>query len=185
MAQRATIERALKERQFVRFTSGFEGGFVRGYVLSVGPRFFLLASVSDNIRFNGFECLRIADVRNFRPDPTARFVTAALQMRSEQRPRRPSVSVASIEEILKSASRLFPLVTIHRERKKPDICYVGRVTGISHGHVALLQINTDATWETTPSSIRLSEITRVDFGGDYEEALHTVGGEPPSVRDGG
>lgn len=182
MAQRTTIERALKERWFVQFSRNFEGGHVRGYMLSIGPQFFLLASVSDNIRFNGFECLRIGDVRNFRQEPTARFITAALKMRVERRPRKPNVSVASIEDILTSAGGLFPLDTIHRERIKPAICHIGRVTGISRGRVASLEINTDATWETTPSSYRLRETTRVDFGGDYEEALYIVGGEPPSNR---
>jgi hypothetical protein len=31
---------------------------------------------------------------------------------------------------------------------------------------------------TTPEEYQIREITRVNFGGDYENALHLVGGEP-------
>ncbi|HEX7424334.1 MAG TPA: hypothetical protein VF311_10690 [Terriglobales bacterium] len=34
----------------------------------------------------------------------------------------------------------------------------------------------DACWDDKPETYRLREITRVDFGGDYEEALRLVGG---------
>ena len=39
-----------------------------------------------------------------------------------------------------------------------------------------LEINPDATWDEKPNEYKLSEITRVDFGGDYEKALYLVGG---------
>ncbi len=105
---------------------------------------------------------------------------AALRKRGERRPRKPRVSVASIEDLLLSAGRAFPLVTIHREQVDPDVCWIGRVLGVNRGRVSLLKIDPDAKWEDAPTEYRLSEITRVDFGGDYEGALHLVGGDPDS-----
>jgi hypothetical protein len=77
-----------------------------------------------------------------------------------------------------SAGGLFPLVTVHREVMDPDVCWIGRILGVDRGSVSLLEITPDATWEEKPESFRLSEITRVNFGGDYETALHLVGGDP-------
>jgi len=37
-------------------------------------------------------------------------------------------------------------------------------------------------WDKEPTKHLLSEITRVDFGGGYEEALHLVGGPAPSLQ---
>ena len=74
--------------------------------------------------------------------------------------------------------RSFPLVAIHRERVNPDVCWIGRVTGVDRGRVSLLKIDPDASWDAEPKEYRLNEITRVNFGGDYENALHLVGGEP-------
>jgi hypothetical protein len=42
-------------------------------VLDIGPRFFLLAVVSDRLRFDGFECFRLGDVSDVHPDPYATF----------------------------------------------------------------------------------------------------------------
>ena len=168
----------MRKRLLVRFDRRFEDSSVRGYVLDVGPKFFLLALVSDRIWFDGFECFRVGDVRRLRPDPHARFAESALRKRRDRLPPKPRVSVRSIEELLVSASRLFPLVTVHREAVDPDVCWIGRILGVERSRVSLLEITPDATWEEKPKSFRLSEITRVNFGGDYESALHLVGGDP-------
>jgi hypothetical protein len=162
----------------VRFSRRFEESPIRGYVLDIGPKFFLLALVSDRIWFDGFECFRISDVRDLKPDPYVNFVEAALKKRSERITKKPRVDLKGIAELLRSAARLFPLVTIHREGKRPDVCWIGRILGVQGGKVSLLEINPDATWDAKPTEYRLNEITRVDFGGDYENALHLVGGEP-------
>jgi len=171
---------AVRRKLLVRFTRPFEQGFVHGYVLAVGSRWLLLALVGDGIRFNGFQCFRLRDVRELRvPHPHAGFVEAALKKRGERLPRRPRVGVVCIEDLLQSANRSFPLVTIHREAVDPDVCWIGRVLDMDRRRVTLLEIDPDACWDKEPTDFRLSEITRVDFGGDYEDALYIVGGPPP------
>ncbi len=172
---------AMRDRRLIRFSRRFEESSVRGYVFDIGPRFFLLALVSDRIWFDGFECFRLHDVSDVRPDPYATFTKTALRKRSDRIPRKPRVSLASIEELLLSANRAFPLVTVHREQRDPAVCFIGRVVGIDRGRVSLLQINPDATWEKKPTDHQLSEITRVNFGGDYEDALAIVAGSPPQA----
>jgi len=83
---------------------------------------------------------------------------------------------------LKSANALFSLVTIHRERIKPDTCAIGKVIDIAENHLLFLEIGPDAAWEEKPSKIRLNDITRVDFGGGYEEALYLVSGDPKPLK---
>lgn len=161
----------------VEFTRPVEDESVVGYVLATGPRFFLLALVEDNARFNGFQCLRLQDVRNLQvPAKHARFTEAALKLRGERRPRTPDVSVSTVQDLLKTASQAFPLITIHREMMAPDICHIGYVVAVSNSEVSLLEIGPDAEWDDEPESYRIKEITRVDFGGVYEEALILVGG---------
>jgi hypothetical protein len=52
------------------------------------------------------------------------------------------------------------------------------VQGVDRGRLSLLEIGPDAKWEDSPKEYRVAEITRVNFGGDYEDALHLVGGNP-------
>jgi hypothetical protein len=178
----AELIEARRRHQFIRFWRRFESSKICGYVLDVGPQFFLLALVSDRLWFDGFECFRIADVKDLRLDPYASFAEAALRKRGEGRPKKPRVSVATIEDVLLSAGKAFPLVTIHREQVDPDVCWIGRVQGVNRGRVSLLEIGPDAIWEDKPEEYRMKEITRVNFGGDYEDALHLVGGEPSVSR---
>src|SRR5688500_4176871 len=131
------------------------------------------------MRFNGFQCFRMSDVRGLKvPHPYAAFAEAALKKRGERLPKKPRVSVDSLEDLLLSANRSFPLVTIHREKVAEGTCDIGRVAGVDKGRVCLLEITPDASWDAAPREYRLRDITRVDFGGEYEEALHLVGGRP-------
>lgn len=165
------------ERSLVRIARRFKDSLIRGHIVAVGPKFFLLTLVSDRLWFDGFECFRVADVLRVQPDPYAAFAEAALRQRGERRPRKPRINLDSIETLLRSAGRAFPLVTIHREKVAPDVCHIGHVVKVFRGRLSLLQIRPNARWEDHPTEYRLTDITRVNFGGDYEGALHIVGGD--------
>jgi len=174
--KKSQLALAARDRLLVRFSSALERGAVNGYVLDIGPQFFLLALVSDGVRFNGFQCFRLSDVRKLRvPEKYALFREAVLKKRGERIPKSPPVVVSSIEELLLTANRAFPLVTIHREKVDGGACWIGRVIDVGKGRVTLLEIGADATWDDRLEAYRLSEITRVDFGGEYEDALQLIG----------
>jgi|HubBroStandDraft_2_1064218.scaffolds.fasta_scaffold115348_1 hypothetical protein len=175
--KKSQLARALRKRLLVRFASVLDRGTVNGYVLDVGPQFFLIALVSDGIRSNGFQCYRLSDIRKLRvPDKYAGFHEAVLKKRGIRFPRKPPVIVSSLAELLVTANRAFPLITIHREKVDGNACWIGRVVDVSRGRVTLLEIGPDASWDDDLETYRLSEITRVDFGGDYENALQLIGG---------
>src|ERR1017187_163903 len=181
--RRSQLASARRDKVIVRFTRPLERGSVHGYVIDIGPEFFLVALVSDAIRFNGFQCFRLLDVRRLQvPGKYAAFAEAALKKRGERIPKKPHVLVTSLPRLLLTASRAFPLITIHREKVDPGVRQIGRVVEVMDGRVSLLEIGPDAAWDDKPESYRLSEITRVDFGGDYEEALHLVGGLPRATK---
>jgi hypothetical protein len=76
--------------------------------------------------------------------------------------------------LLRSASFAFPLVTIHRESADPDVCHIGRVVSVTDKALTLHEVTPGATWDDGMSVYKLREITRVDVGGGYEEALARV-----------
>jgi hypothetical protein len=86
-----------RRRLLVRFERPLERGTVNGYVLDIGPQYFLLALISDGIRPNGFQCVRLRDIRKLSvPNKYARFVEAALKKRGIKCPKKPRVSVGSL-----------------------------------------------------------------------------------------
>ena len=173
------LNAAARDEQLIRLYRAFEQSYVRGYILDVGAEFFLLGLVSDRLWLDGFECFRVGDVDELVPDPYAEFTQAALTARGEARPAL-TLGLADIVALLTSAAERFPLVTIHKERDQPDACYIGKVISVEGGIVWMLEIGPDAKWDPAPSAHKLGEITRVNFGGDYEDALALIGGTPPA-----
>jgi len=170
---------ALREQKLIRLYRPFEQTYVRGYILGVDSEFFLLGLVSDRLWLDGFECFRTDEVDELVDDPYAEFTQAALAARGEGRPEL-TLRLTNIAALLLSAAERFPLVTIHKERDRPDACYVGKVISVEGGIVWMLEIGPDAKWDAAPTAHKLGEITRVNFGGDYEDALALIGGSPPA-----
>lgn len=173
------LRAALRDEKLIRLYRPFEQTYVRGYILGVDSEFFLLGLVSDRLWLDGFECFRTDEVDELVDDPYADFTQAALAARGEARPEL-TLRLTNIAALLLSAAERFALVTIHKERDQPDACYVGKVISVEGGIVWMLEIGPDARWDAAPSAHKLAEITRVNFGGDYEDALALIGGPPPA-----
>jgi hypothetical protein len=181
MAQtrKARLWNACSNAMVVRFWNPYDPEPAHGYVLDIGPEFFLFLFINDSVRFEGFECHLIADIKRLEvPNPFEDFIVAALRKRGECLDRAAEVELSSVTSILNSASKLFPLMVIELGHKKKGVCYVGKVVDASKGRLLMLEIDPHAVWEKKRSRFWLKDITRVSFGGGYEEALHLVGGDP-------
>ena len=140
--------KAVLGKVLIKFTRPFEKGSVTGYVLDVGPEFLLLAIVSDEIRFDGFGCFRVQDVRRLKfLRKSAKFPVEALKKRGLQTPKKPKVDLSNVTTLLETAGHAYPVVTIFRERVNPDVCYIGHVVKVGKKRVSLLEIGPDAEWD--------------------------------------
>jgi hypothetical protein len=175
----STVRRQLDDariaRMLVRLERRVEAGYVSGYVCDVSAQLVLLQVVSDEIHYDGFAIYRLNDItRVYSPAPHREFVELALKLRKLRKPRVPRLDITSIKTVLASVHPAFPLVTVHREVDDPDVCHIGFVTEVTARSVDLLEITPDAHWDTKLDRYALKEISRVDLGGAYEEALHLV-----------
>lgn len=175
---KAQLQQAAKDGSLVRlYRDDIESAGVVGYVLGVGPEFFLLALVGEDIRYNGFEALRIRDVTEVEvPHPHRAFLEKALELKGEPKPAAPDIDLSDTTALIESAGKVFPIITISREFADPDVCQVGMPVQVQAGSVSLMEIGPDAVWYDDVEWYPLNEITRLDFGGGYEEALRLVGG---------
>lgn len=143
--------------------------------MGISERWLLLLRIGDGVVYGGFQAFRLQDVTSLDvPSPRAVFQEKVLRKRGLRRPRTPKISLASTQELAASAGRRFPLVAIHREKADPDVCHIGRVVASSASSVSLLEITPDAEWHESHTTYGIAQITRVDFGGPYEEALALV-----------
>ena len=111
--------------------------------------------MDETIRFNGSVCVRMQDVRRLEvPAPNAAFIKAALHARGEKIPKRPRLGLANLKELLLTAGRAFPVITVHREKIAPDVCHIGRVIACDEKNLSLLEIGPDADWDDMPNDLQ-------------------------------
>ena len=179
-AVRADLRAAAASRQLVRILRTIRGADkIEGFVLKIGAEWLLVHNLDPEIFLDGHVALRLRDVRNVKPLASASFTARALQHFGD-RPRMPGrVDLTSTRTVIESASRRFPLVTVHVERRNPTVCYIGVPVDINSKTLRLRHITPDADWEKDPINYPLRDITRVEIGGHYERALLAVGGRPP------
>ena len=175
----ATLREALGTGALVRVERTVESGHVTGRVAALTSRLVALAVFADDMRPNGFEVVRRVDLRRVRLDPYPAFHARALSARGLRLPRLGGIRVTSFREAIADAARRFPLVAVHRERIRRGACLIGRPYPNSAERFSLLTVDPDATWDPVPVQLLYRDVTRVDFGGGYEEALHLVAGPPP------
>lgn len=72
-------------------------------------------------------------------------------------------------------------MTIHHELKDENCCFIGRVEKLTKKKLTLKEIDAAARWEKTRRS-QFKNITHVDFGGAYEDALILVAEYESSTR---
>jgi hypothetical protein len=152
---------------------GMDVSDIRGRVLARGEELVLLSVAGDEVFHNGFTVVRLPDITFVRwnTPPLAAWQRAVdFDAEAEARVAK-AVDLASWETVIASASRIAPLQTFHREKLKPDTCYVGRDVTVEDGIVVLgTNISTDGdSWGH--AAIALGELTRIDFLGNYEAGL--------------
>lgn len=179
---RAQLRAQMRRKRLVRFDKRFASYATTAYVASVGADLVMFLLIDDRIRFDGFQILRIRDLRGLREEPRAEFVETVLRRRRLRRPATPRIRLGRFGDALRSASRQFPLVAIHRERADPDVCHIGAVVEVQEHRVVLREVDTSAGWEDELDHYSLREITRLDFGGGYEDALDIASGKQPPLR---
>jgi hypothetical protein len=175
------LDRALRERRLVRLRRGIHrADKLEGYVVMHTDSWLLMAVVDDRILLNGFAALRSADVIAVKARPTDGFVGKALALQGAWPPTAPPhVDLTDVRTLIASVAEHYSLVTLHLERSIPDACFIGGLVGIRKRTVGIREVSPQATWHREPTKWPLRKITRIDFGGAYENALYKVAGDPP------
>jgi hypothetical protein len=179
---RAALEVAAREQALVRITRSIRGSDeLDGFVVGLGQEWALLAVLDDTIHLNGYAGLRLGDVSEVvqRGGPDT-FVGRALAARGEWPPVGVEVDLDGVAALVRTASDKAPLVSLHIEEDDPTVCFIGRPVRFTSRSVHLLEITPEAEWKGLTSTWALADVTRVEFGGRYEEALALVGGAPPT-----
>ena len=145
-----------------------------GFVLKANSELVLVNTLGDIGNFNGFSVLRKSDVVRLSTVPKRSFDRLIVEADGIQPRPFPGVAFQNLSTLVESASRLFGIVSIMNEFARPDISHVGVFEGSEKRHLRLKEINIFGEIQKRISRHQWMSITRVDFGGPYEEALGRV-----------
>jgi hypothetical protein len=121
-------------------------------------------------QLNGYAVLRNSDIQRYRAIPEGDLLARAVGFQ-KIRPAMPNgVSIGSLREAAESAGAKFPLITIHRERIKKNVCHIGSFQLASQRTLTVREISTQAEWEDE-DTFALRDITKLEFDGTYERLL--------------
>lgn len=143
--------------------------------MAIGLRWAMLATLADTIDLDGHVVIRIKDITKV--ERRSDFAAQVLRKRNQWPPAPVALDLDSRRELLRMVSLHSHLIAIHLEADDPDVCFIGRPLGFDGRRLVLQEINPRGVWHDRPTYWRTSGITRVDFGGRYEQALIEVGGE--------
>lgn len=146
------------------------------FVVGVGAEWVLVQPIQDRIDLDGYEALRLKDVTKVEESPRAAFFGIVLGHRKQKPKAVKKVALDSVDALLLSASRAFRLVAVHRERVDPGVCEVGRVREADAKKYVLHPVDLEGVFAHELESFASRDVTRVDFGNGYEEALAVAGG---------
>lgn len=177
----APLDAAVSSRTLVRIVRNnhFEakGNHLIGVPLQLGSAWVVIARMDDRINFDGFDALRPKDIDKVeRQFPNRAFYISALRLKGARLPSLPRLRLDSSKQLLQSVEQWFPLLVIDREEDNPGAAEIGCIIRFTASTYRMKAINPSATWTKGNGSHNLAEITRVGFGGEYEESLAAVAG---------
>ncbi|WP_432991635.1 hypothetical protein [Dactylosporangium sp. CA-233914] len=184
MTRRTTasaLRKHQKSHELVRVGRVWSEETFEGYVGAVSGQWAALTPLAGNIFLDGYAVVRLDDITSLEPRGGPESFPARSLTLDGAWPPPPlpeDVELASARGILASAARRYRLVSIYIERDDPGVVFRGRVAGFDQKSLRLLELSSAAQWSREPTAWRLDEITRVDFGGEYERKLLRVADEP-------
>jgi hypothetical protein len=145
---------------------------ISGFVVDVSESLILLQRFDwDAFQLNGYSVIRSDDIASYRFfDKKKHWQFRATQHLKLKLKAPAGISVSSFSDLLESAAKVFPLLTIHRDKINTKVCYIGKLTTVSHKTFTIEDLNCNAEW-TGSRQFKFSDVTLVDFGGGYENAL--------------
>ena len=150
---------------------GVERGFIRGFVAALSADHVVLSLVDDLCNFNGTSILEVDHVSFVRWDTEVLQAWARVLQESPSSPASVRhVDLSSWESVVRSVVGQEKVVTLHRERIDDSTCYIGTNIRIEGESVQADEISVEGTIDGY-FSLRLGDLTKLDFGGGYELAL--------------
>jgi hypothetical protein len=167
-ALRKRLQRAQDEQELVRLRRSIpQTDVVDGFVIAASHDWVVLAKFDPLLLLDGWTALRIRDLYGVSTLGGMESVQVrALQARHQWPPTAPGeLTCENLADLLRTATSITPLITLHQEVEYPGALLVGIPISIGARRVKVRKGDPAPDWADKPESCELADITRVEFGG--------------------
>ncbi|MES2887510.1 MAG: hypothetical protein V4739_05800 [Pseudomonadota bacterium] len=146
-----------------------------GFVVAESPALVVLHRVSDRYDLDGYCAFPRDDIVSMSTTFERQDLIQRALVWKRQGPRLPpALNTDSLRELMASAQSAFGVLVIEREKVHPDEVEVGTVRIASEDMYILRWLTVDAEWENDDRPFRYRDVTKLEFGTEYEQTLLAV-----------
>ncbi|WP_422973166.1 hypothetical protein [Undibacterium sp. TC9W] len=163
----------LKETQELidLYRDDLDSNALTGIIADYSDKFVLLSLFTEEGVANGFSLVYGEDITRIRWGGNFLESLYALIKRNQAAPCMPGIAINSLHEALASIQEQFGHVTLHTERVRSDVCFIGQVEESDQDFLVLHEYGTRENRDRKHILLALDLITRIDAEAVYEKNL--------------
>ena len=145
-----------------------------GFLIAESEQLVVVHLVSDRFNLDGYCAFRREDIEYVdEAFDKLDLIQRALRIKGQQPLPRDDLDLSSMKALMESAQRLFGVLLIDRELVA-DSVEVGTIRMTSADTYVLRWLSVLAEWENDDRPFRYRDVTRLEFGAEYEQTLLAV-----------
>jgi hypothetical protein len=158
------------------FTDHYDESFF-GFVRVFNDDFLLLENYNEDGFYNGILIFKRQDITRIRWDNNEIRSASKTMTRQQHINELTSISIDSIESIIKSVDNTFGYVSLQIQDINSDWTIIGQVQEMDTDTIIIKEFGTMSTLDRGMLMLSIGDITRVDAGGIYESNLMKIHGK--------
>lgn len=145
---------------------------ITGYVRDFNDDWVLLDVLNtENGKSKGISVFCIEDIERVRWGSAELISNKILAEKNYKPSAVGDIEIDSVEKILKTVQYAYGYVNIMLDNNDPDTCFIGKIVELDNEYLVLDEFPTRSSKIISQSLFKLSHITRVDAGADYENGI--------------
>lgn len=152
-----------------------------GFVVAVAEDWVVLRDLVQTVYLDDLVFLRLDHVTKVEPHQDQAYVSRAVAGLGEPIKEFVCAPDASISDLLGAIAERQEVVGVHLESSKGDWINFGRIRRIGNKRLDLQFIGRDGVWVDFVDAWKLKDITRLEVGGRYAQALDRFGDPIPAA----
>jgi hypothetical protein len=175
-----TLKTLHSKEIFVNIFTDFYDESLLGFIKNFNHTFLVLEHYNDDGFYDGIVTLRIQDITRIRWDNNDINSVFKLIVRHEPTKGLDDIHIGSMVNIIRSVDRIFNYVNLRIQNIETNWSIIGQVQEIDDETVVIKEFGTMSTLDRAMLMLSISDITRIDVDGIYENNLMKI--HQPIIR---